>query len=86
MLIVDLAILVGVAAILVIGGAVIGGRSLGARLEKKRRELQGKRNAELERRRLDEVCAACGEPVDAGVDLFERDQWWHRRCWRETVE
>jgi hypothetical protein len=86
MLIIDIAILVGVAAVVVLTASALGSKSLGARMEKKKRELQGKKNAEEERRRLDERCAACGEPVDASVDLFERDAWWHRRCWRETVE
>ena len=98
MLGIDLALLVGVAVVVVAAASVIGGRSLGDRLEKRRREAQGKRNAEDERRRLDETCAACGEPIDPAVDLFDREarssggrgqrpaQWWHRRCWRESVD
>ena len=86
MLLIDLVILVGVAAVVVLTASTLGGRSLGDRLEKRKREEQGKKNAEAERRRLDERCAACGEMVDPAVDLFEREAWWHRACWRETVQ
>ncbi len=84
MLGIDLAILVGVGA-LVVFAASLGGRSLGDRLERRRREQQGRKNAEQERRRLEERCTVCGEPVDPATDLFERDQWWHRACWRDVV-
>lgn len=86
MLGIDLALLVGVAAVVVVAASVIGSRSLGDRLEKRRREQQGRRNAETERRRLEEKCAACGESIDPAVDLYEREEWWHRRCWRASVE
>jgi hypothetical protein len=83
---IDLALLVGVAAVVVLAAGAVGSKSLGARLEKRRREKQGAKNAEQERRRLDEKCIECGEPVDPNVDVFERGNWWHRRCWREIVD
>ncbi len=86
MLLVDLALIVFAAVVLVAGVAVVGGRLLGPRLEKRRRELQGRRNAELERARLDEKCASCGEGIDPAVDLFENGEWWHRRCWRDATQ
>ena len=86
MLLVDLAILFGIAAVFAVAAGAVGGGSIGRRLEKRRREKQGARNAEEERRRLDERCAVCNEAVDATVDLWERGEWWHRRCWRESVE
>ena len=86
MLVIDLAILFGVAAVVAVAAGALGGPSLGERLEARRRRKQGEKNAADERRRLDETCAMCGEAIDANVDLWERGQWWHRRCWRETVE
>jgi hypothetical protein len=56
--------------------------------ERRAREAQGARNAERAQREvLAEVCAKCGEPIDAAVDLFDEKarHWWHKRCWRETV-
>ena len=86
MLFIDIAILFGVAAVIAAGAGLLGGPSLGARLEARRRRKLGEKNAASERLRLDETCAACGEPVDHAVDLFERGQWWHRRCWRAALE
>lgn len=80
---------------LVIAGAVLAGAALlfttlsGKRVdrwvEERRRKQQGERNAELERRRLEERCAACDQQVQPQIDLWERDAWWHRDCWRKHV-
>ena len=84
MLFIDVAILVAVAAVCVGVATLVGGR-LGGRLEERRRRELGAKNAAEERRRLEERCAACDEPIDPRVDLWERGQWWHRSCWRESV-
>jgi hypothetical protein len=86
MLFIDLAILAGVALVVAVAAGTVGGRSLGARLEERRRRKQGERNLEEEKRRLAERCVACSEPVDAAVDLWDRGEWWHRACWRQSVE
>lgn len=85
MLVIDLAILVGLTAIVALAAGAVGGRVLGDRAERRRREAQGAKNAAAERRRLEEKCVVCGEPIDHEVDLWERGEWWHRRCWRESV-
>src|SRR5262249_28871485 len=86
MLVVDILILVAVAAAVAVGVGVLGGGSLQRRLEARRRQRLGEKKAEEERRRLAERCAVCDEPVDATEDLWERGQWWHRRCWRQSLE
>lgn len=86
MLWVDLLLVAGAAVAVALAASALGGRAVGARLEKRRREKQGEKNAEEERRRLVERCAACDGVIDPDVDLFEREQWWHRRCWRESVD
>ena len=85
MLGIDIAILVGIAFVAVAGAALVGG-SFNRRLEQRRRRALGAKNASEERRRLDEVCVVCQEPVDAHEDLWEGGEWWHRHCWREHVE
>ncbi|HEX3758214.1 MAG TPA: hypothetical protein VHW23_05890 [Kofleriaceae bacterium] len=84
MLGIDIALLVGGAALLVAVAAVVGGR-LGPRLDDRRRRQQGERNAEQERRRLAELCTVCGTPIDPAHDLWDADQWWHRACYRESL-
>ena len=84
MLGIDIALLVGGAVLLVVAGATIGGR-LSPRLEARRRRQQGERNAEQEKRRLAELCAICGTPIDPAHDLWDADQWWHRACYRESL-
>lgn len=84
MLGIDIALLVGGAALLVAVAALVGGR-LSPRLDARRRRLQGARNAEQERRRLAELCAVCGTAIDPAADLWEAEQWWHRACYRESL-
>lgn len=86
MLFVDIAILVAVAAVVAVGVGALSGGALQRRLEARRRQRLGERNAEEERRRLAERCAACDLPVDATQDLWEGGKWWHRRCWRQAIE
>src|SRR5689334_17807208 len=84
MLAIDLLLLAGGAALLVLAAGVIGAR-LGPRLERRRRRRAGARNAAAEAVRQDEVCAACGDAVDPAHDLWDGSRWWHRRCHRELV-
>jgi hypothetical protein len=81
----DIALLVMLAV-----GLVAGARWLGTRIERRgeaaRRRDQGKRNAELEQRRLDEVCIECGRPVDPQKDVYENGAWWCVDCWRKLHE
>jgi hypothetical protein len=84
MLGIDIALLVGGAAVVVAVAALVGGR-LGARGEAARRRRQGQRNADEEKRRLDEVCAACGTAIDPAHDVWDAGHWWHRTCFREAV-
>jgi ribosomal protein L37AE/L43A len=85
MLGIDIALLAGGGALLVVAAALIGGR-FGARGEARRRREQGERNAELEKQRLDERCAVCGESVDPAHDVFDNGRWWHQTCFREAVK
>jgi hypothetical protein len=84
MLGIDIALLAGGGALLVVAAALIGGR-LGARGEARRRRAQGERNAELEKQRLDEQCAICGEPIDPEHDVLDNGRWWHQKCFREAM-
>jgi len=84
MLGIDIALLVGGGILVVAVAAWIGGR-VGPRAEARQRRLQGQRNAELEKRRLEELCAVCGAAVDPAHDLWDADQWWHQKCYREAV-
>jgi len=81
---IDIALLVGGAAFLVITAAFVGGR-LAPRAEARRRRKQGEQNAELEKRRLDERCTICGGAVDAAEGVWEAGRWWHRGCYREAL-
>ena len=85
-LVVDFIILLAVATVVAMGVAVLGGGSLQRRLEERRRQRLGQKNAEDERRRLAERCVVCDEPVDPAADLWERGQWWHRHCWRQSMQ
>jgi hypothetical protein len=81
-------LLIGVA--LIVSGWAVSSWRRGSRVarEQRAREKIGAENAaRAEREVLAEVCAACGEPVDHAVDLFDEKsrRWWHKRCWRETV-
>jgi hypothetical protein len=82
---IDIALLAGGGALLVVAAALIGGR-IGARGEARRRRAQGERNAELEKQRLDEQCAVCGESIDPEHDVFEDGRWWHQTCFRQAVK
>ena len=84
MLGIDIALLVGGAVLMVIAASVVGGR-LGPRLEARRRRLQGERNAEDEKRRLEERCAICGTSIDPAHDVWESGRWWHQACYRESL-
>jgi ribosomal protein L37AE/L43A len=84
MLVIDIALLVGGGVLAVVAAALIGGR-FGARSEARRRREQGERNAELEKQRLDERCAVCGELVEPEHDVFDAGHWWHQKCFREAV-
>lgn len=85
MLLIDLviagAVFAGVA--ILVGG--LSGKRLDGWLAERRRRTQGQKNAELERRRQAEKCAACDRQIDPEIDLWEQDVWWHRDCWREHV-
>lgn len=85
MLVIDLvivgAVVLGVA--LLAGG--LGGKRFEAWRDERRRRDQGAANAEREKRRAAERCAVCDRPIDPRIDLWERDSWWHRDCWREHV-
>jgi ribosomal protein L37AE/L43A len=81
---IDIALLVGGAVLVVAVASLIGGR-YGARGEVQRRRKQGERNAEREKQRLEEQCAACGEPIDPDQDVWEAGSWWHKSCYREAV-
>lgn len=85
MLVIDLvivgAVVLGVA--LLAGG--LGGKRLDAWREERRRRQQGAENAEREKRRIAEHCVVCDRAIDPKVDLWERDAWWHRDCWRNEV-
>jgi hypothetical protein len=85
MLGIDIALLVGGAVLLVAAVGLVGGR-LGRRSEARDRRLQGQRNAETEKRRLDERCTVCGEAIDPAHDLWDAGRWWHRGCYRELLQ
>ena len=86
MLVIDLVIVAAVlGGVALLVGGLSGGRFERWRDERRRRQ-QCEANAERERRRQRERCAACDEPIEPAVDLWERDAWWHRACWRKTVE
>ena len=80
----DLVLLV-LAGALVVGAAALAGAKLEKRAEIRRRRLQGQRNAEQEKLRLEEQCAECGESIDPYQDVWELGRWWHRKCYREVV-
>lgn len=84
MLGIDIALLVGGAALVVAAAALIGGR-LGPRLEARRRRLQGQRNAEQERRNMAERCAVCGDSIDPVHDVWDASRWWHQACYRDSL-
>ena len=84
MLGVDIALLAVGGALLVVAAALIGGR-IGARTEARRHRLQGQRNAEHEKQRLEERCSVCGATIDPSQDVWDLDRWWHRKCYREVV-
>lgn len=84
MLGIDIALLVGGAALVVVAAALIGGR-LGPRAEARRRRRQGQANAEQEQRRLEERCSVCGASIDPVHDVWDAGQWWHQRCYREAL-
>lgn len=56
--------------------------------EQRRRERQGMRNADAERRERGEICVICSERVVPAQDVFDRATatWWHRRCWQEHLK
>ncbi|TMQ08429.1 MAG: hypothetical protein E6J90_40450 [Deltaproteobacteria bacterium] len=84
MLGIDIALLVGGAALLVIAAAAVGGR-LGSRLEARRRRLQGAHNAEQEKQHLEELCTVCGTSIDPSNDVWDAGRWWHKACYREAI-
>jgi hypothetical protein len=84
MLGVDVLLLVLGAAFVVGAAALVGGK-LERRNELRRRRLQGQRNADEEKLRLEERCAECGESVDPNQDVWDLGRWWHRKCYREVV-
>lgn len=86
MLLVDIAILVAIGAVVALAAGWLGGGSLGRLLEARRRRRLGERNLDEERRRLAERCVICDEPIDPAVDLWDQGQWWHRACWRRSIE
>ena len=84
MLGIDIALLVGGAVLMVIAAGVVGGR-VGSRLEARRRRLQGARNAEHEKQRLEERCTVCGTSIDPSSDIWDAGRWWHKACYREAL-
>jgi hypothetical protein len=84
MLGIDIALLVGGGLVLVLAGAFVGGQ-LGRRAEARKQRRQGQRNAEQEKQQLEQRCAICGEATDPSHDLWDREQWWHRKCYREVM-
>jgi hypothetical protein len=84
MLDIDIALLAGGAALVVVLAGLVGGR-LGARAEAHRRRRQGQQNAELEKQRLEESCTVCGASIDPDHDVWDRGTWWHQTCYREAV-
>ena len=70
---------------LVVGAAALVGGKFERRAELRRRRLQGQRNAEEEKLRLDERCAECGESIDPAQDVWDHGHWWHRKCYRDVV-
>jgi hypothetical protein len=84
MLGIDIALLIGGGALLVIAAAFVGGR-VGPRAEARRRRKQGEQNAELEKRRLAECCTVCGQSIDPAHDVWDAGQWWHRGCYRQAL-
>lgn len=84
MLGIDIALLVGGAVLVVVAAGVIGGR-LESRLEARRRRLQGERNAEQEKRRLEERCTICSGSIDPAHDVWDAGRWWHTACYREAL-
>jgi fructose-1,6-bisphosphatase/sedoheptulose 1,7-bisphosphatase-like protein len=84
MLGIDIVLLVGGAILVVIAAGAIGGR-VGSRLEARRRRLQGQRNAEQEKRRLEERCTVCNAAIDPAHDVWDAGRWWHQACYRESL-
>lgn len=84
MVAIDIALLVVGGVLVVLIAGVIGGR-LGSRLEARRRRLQGQRNAEQEKRRLEERCTVCSASIDPDRDVWEVGRWWHQACYRESL-
>lgn len=85
MIAIDLALLAGCALLVVVVAGFVGGR-VGPRAEARRRKQLGARNAAEEKRRLEERCTICGEAIEPALDVWERGQWWHRGCFRETLQ
>jgi hypothetical protein len=83
-LVIDIALLVGGALVVVAIAAVVGGK-VGPRAEARRRRLQGARNAQLMQRSLEERCVVCDAAIDPENDVFDAGQWWHRGCYREAL-
>jgi hypothetical protein len=84
MLGIDIVLLVAGGALVVAAAAFVGGR-VGARAEARRHRVQGQRNAEQEKQRLEERCTVCGASVDPAQDVWDSGQWWHSKCYREAV-
>jgi len=84
MLGIDIALLVGGAILVMAAAALLGGR-LGPRLEARRRRLQGERNADQEKQRIEERCTICGTSIDPTHDIRDAGQWWHQACYRESL-
>ena len=63
-------------------------KTAGAR-ERRRRQKLGAANADHERRAItEEICVICEKPVCAETDIFDEktNTWWHRACWRQSVQ
>lgn len=82
-------LLVGLALICSGWTVVAWRRSTRSVREQRAREARGADNAARERQRVaGETCVVCGDPTASEVDLFDEKtrQWWHKRCWRESMK
>jgi hypothetical protein len=84
MLAMDLAIILGGVALLAVIGGIVGSK-IDRRITTRRAIKKGEMNAELAIQHLHQICVVCEKPINPDVDLFDKEAWWHKECWQQTI-
>lgn len=83
MLVIDIVILFGGAALLIAARSAVGIK-IDQKLKKRRQIKHGKEEA---KKLMNEVvyCASCEGKIDMDVDVFNNGAWWHKECFKKTL-